>query len=387
MPASPESRGGKVSVQLFPEATEEQRMMAESATRVMEAEYPLTAVRETAEGSRQRDDKLWRALGGLGCYGLLAAEADGGGSLSGNGVADAAILAAERGARLQPGPFVGTQVAIASLSRTGAHGAALAALLSGEAAATWAVDGLTGDPRGPALTVREDGGDLVLSGKVSAVQDAGECDWILVSTGAGDTVRHVLLDRTAAGVSLEKADGLDLTRRQFTLVLDDVRASAGAVLDDPGLADWQLAVAAVLSAAETVGAMDANFTLALDYAKARTAFGRPIGSFQGLKHLLASTSLSLEMSKAVVATAASALGAGQPDGLILASIARAFASEKAVELTQNCFQVFGGIGFTWEHDQHLFMRRLASEAYLFGAPAWHRKRIWRLSNQAEVAGA
>src|SRR5579859_7039404 len=106
--ASPESRGDKVSVQLFPEATEEQHLMADSAIRVMEAEYPLTAVREAAEGSGPADEKLWRALGGLGCYGLLASEDDGGGSLSGNGVADAAILAAERGARLQPGPFVGT---------------------------------------------------------------------------------------------------------------------------------------------------------------------------------------------------------------------------------------------------------------------------------------
>jgi alkylation response protein AidB-like acyl-CoA dehydrogenase len=396
-----------MSVELFPEATEEQCLMADSAIRVMEAEYPLTAVREAVEGAGQpgpRDEKLRRALGGLGCYGLLAAEDDGGGSLSGNGVADAAILAAERGARLQPGPFVATQVVIASLSRAGragmghagigpaaVHGDALTALLSGEAAATWAVDGLAGDPRGPRLAVREDGADLVLSGKVSAVQDAGECDWILVSTGsgsteAGNTVRHFLLERSAAGVSLETADGLDLTRRQFTLLLDDVRVPATAVIDAPGLTDWQLAAAAVLSAAESVGAMDANFALALEYSKARTAFGRPIGSFQGLKHLLASTSLGLEMSKAVVATAASALGAGQPDGVILASIARAFVSEKAVDLTQNCFQVFGGIGFTWEHDQHLYMRRLATEAYLFGSPAWHRKRIWRLS-KAEVASA
>jgi len=383
-----------MSVQLFPEATEEQRLMADSAIRVMEAEYPLTAVREAAEGAEQagpRDEKLRRALGGLGCYGLLAAEDDGGGSLSGNGVADAAILAAERGARLQPGPFVGTQVVISSLSRAGAaaiHGDVLASLLSGESAATWAVDGLAGDPRGARLAViREDGGDLVLSGKISAVQDAGECDWILVSTGAGGTVRHVLLGHSDAGVSLEKADGLDLTRRQFTLILDDVRVPATAVIDAPGLADWQLAAASALSAAESVGAMDANFSLALEYSKARTAFGRPIGSFQGLKHLLASTSLGLEMSKAVVATAASALGAGQPDGVILASIARAFVSEKAVDLTQNCFQVFGGIGFTWEHDQHLYMRRLATEAYMFGSPAWHRKRIWRLSKQAEVASA
>jgi alkylation response protein AidB-like acyl-CoA dehydrogenase len=376
-----------MTVQLFPEATEEQRFLTDSAIRVMEAEYPLTAVREATEESGPADEKLWRALGALGCFGLLASEEDGGGSLSGNGLADAVIIAAERGARLQPGPFVGTQVTIASLSRAGTHGDVLTALLSGEAASTWAVDGLLGDPRGPRLTVRADGGDLVLSGQVAGVQDADECGWILVSTAAGDTVRHVLLDCSAAGVSLRPAESLDITRRYFTLVLDEVRVPASAVLDVPDGFDGPLAVAAVLSAAESVGAMDANFALAVAYAKTRTAFGRPIGSFQGLKHLLASTSLYLEMSKAVVATAASALGAGQPDGPVLASIARAFVGEKSVDLTQNCFQVFGGIGFTWEHDQHLYMRRLATEAYLFGAPAWHRQRIWQLSKQAEVAGA
>src|SRR6516164_10555393 len=106
-----------MSVQLFPDATQEQRMMADSAVRAMEADYPLTAVREFAERGEPGDEKIWRTLGGLGCFQLLAGEEHGGGTLSGNGVADAAIIAAERGARLQPGPFTGTQVVIASLSR------------------------------------------------------------------------------------------------------------------------------------------------------------------------------------------------------------------------------------------------------------------------------
>jgi alkylation response protein AidB-like acyl-CoA dehydrogenase len=217
------------------------------------------------------------------------------------------------------------------------------------------------------------------------------CDWILVSTRADGVGRQFLLNRAAAGLSLAKADGLDITRRYFTLVLNDVRVPAGAAVGDPAdgaaLAGWQLAVAAVLSAAESVGAMDANFALALAYAKTRVAFGRPIGSFQGLKHLLARTSLALEMAKAVVAAAAEALGGDEADALVMASIARAFVSENAVELTHDCFQVFGGIGFTWEHDQHLYMRRLASEAYLFGSPSWHRRRIWERAAHAGVADA
>ena len=383
-----------MSIQLFPEASQEQRMMADSAIRIMEAEYPLTAVRGSAERSEPCDEKLWRKLGGLGCFRLLAAEDHGGGTLSGNGVADAAILAAERGARLQPGPFVGTHVVVGALSRAGTtplHREVLRALLAGDAAATWAIDGLPGDTRGPGLRVREDSGDLAASGVIMGVQDADECDWILVSTRAGGAVRQFLLDSSAAGLSLEKAAGLDITRRYFVLVLNDVRVPASAVLGDltggAALADWQLAVAAVLSAAESVGAMDANFGLALAYSKTRIAFGRPIGSFQGLKHFLARTSLALEMAKALAAGAAEALGGpgDEADGLVMASIARAFVSENAVELTHNCFQVFGGIGFTWEHDQHLYMRRLASEAYLFGSPSWHRRRIWEQAVRAEVA--
>ena len=137
----------------------------------------------------------------------------------------------------------------------------------------------------------------------------------------------------------------------------------------------QAQVAAVLVAAESVGAMRADLDMAVAYAKDRVAFGRPIGSFQGLKHLIADASLSLEMAMGVVAAAATALGAGDPDGPQLAHAAKAFVADHGLELAHTCFQVFGGIGYTWEHDQHLFLRRLAADAELFGSPGWHRERL------------
>ena len=118
--------------------------------------------------------------------------------------------------------------------------------------------------------------------------------------------------------------------------------------------------------------------MALQYAKDRTAFGRPIGSFQAIKHLLADTSLLLEMSKAMVDAAARAVGTGSSDASAVASMAKAFVADSGVELAQNCFQVFGGIGFTWEHDQHLYLRRLTTDAALYGDPSWHRERPCRL---------
>jgi alkylation response protein AidB-like acyl-CoA dehydrogenase len=124
--------------------------------------------------------------------------------------------------------------------------------------------------------------------------------------------------------------------------------------------------------------MQADFDLALQYSKDRIAFGRPIGSFQAIKHMLADTSLWLEMAKALVTTAATALGGGAPDGAELAHAAKSFVAERGVELAQNCFQVFGGIGYTWEHDQHFWFRRLASDAECFGSASAHRERLFEL---------
>jgi alkylation response protein AidB-like acyl-CoA dehydrogenase len=129
-----------------------------------------------------------------------------------------------------------------------------------------------------------------------------------------------------------------------------------------------------------VGAMDHDFSMTLQYAKDRIAFGRPIGSFQGVKHQLADTSLALEMSKAVTLAAARTVGTGEDDhGPQAASMAKAFVGEAGIDLVQTCFQIFGGIGYTWEHDQHLYLRRITTDAGLFGDPAWHREHLCQLA--------
>ncbi|WP_307874798.1 acyl-CoA dehydrogenase family protein [Frankia nepalensis] len=371
-----------MGVRLFPEISGEQRLMLDSVIRLVESNCPLPVVRRQAEQNRLGDADLRREFADLGCFGLLVHEDHGGGSLSGNGVVDAALVASERGARLQPGPFVGTNVVAYALSEAGTTPGleALADLVAGKASAVWAFDGaLVGDRRS-VLAVRQDGDELVLDGTVCGVQGADECDWILVSALSSDGPVQVLVANPTGGMTLERVDGMDITRRFSDIHFSSVRVPArqrlGGSADAEGLLNRQLAVACVLSAAESVGAMDANFQLALEYSRVRIAFGRPIGSFQAVKHLLANTSLLLEMAKAVVAGAAVKLGAGAPDGPALASIAKAFVGERAVELTHNCFQVFGGIGYTWEHDQHLFMRRLASESFLYGSPVAHRRSLW-----------
>ena len=117
----------------------------------------------------------------------------------------------------------------------------------------------------------------------------------------------------------------------------------------------------------------------MQYAKDRIAFGRPIGSFQGVKHQLADTSLALEMSKAVTLAAARTVGAARRRRPERGSMAKAFVGDAGIELVQTCFQVFGGIGYTWEHDQHLYLRRITTDAGLFGDAAWHREHLCQLA--------
>ena len=143
--------------------------------------------------------------------------------------------------------------------------------------------------------------------------------------------------------------------------------------------DRQLALATVLTAAESVGAMDQIFGVVLDYAKVRTAFGRPIGSFQAVKHLLADTSLRPRAEQGGRGRRGTTrCRSGANDAAEVASMAKSFVGDGGIELAQNCWQVFGGIGYTWEHDLHLYLRRLTADASLYGEPAWHRERVCRI---------
>jgi alkylation response protein AidB-like acyl-CoA dehydrogenase len=375
--------------------TGDQELLRDTTARFIDATCPLTRVRELSAGERDAGPDYRRQAAELGWFAMLVAEEHGGGRISDNAVVDAAIIADARGALLQPGPFVGTNVVAYALSEAGdadQHAKVLTPLLSGETSATWAAAGAAGEwDAGAGVHAVERGGGFVLSGTKTLVHDGDSTDWVLVttstdvrSTGAGATgIAQFLVTPDTPGVTARRLDGLDVTRSFSELHFDGVELPASAVVGEPGaaadLVDRQLAIAAVLLAAESVGAMDHDFELALEYSKARIAFGRPIGSFQAVKHLLADTSLVLEMSKAVVAEAARAVGEGRHDAAEIASMAKAFIGDHAVELAHNCWQVFGGIGYTWEHDQHLYLRRLTTDAALYGDADWHRERICRLA--------
>ncbi|ONH58207.1 hypothetical protein CcI49_22135 [Frankia sp. CcI49] len=423
--------------------TDEQRMLVDASARFIERTCPLEKVRAQAYTDPAFAGAYRRQAAELGWFAPLVPADLGGGSMSDNAVFDAALVAYHRGRLLQPGPFVGTNVVAYALAvaGTGEHTAkVLPALLSGEASAAWApavpsasasvptgtgrVPGArpwpnrVGGPGNPVSATRS-GDGWRLSGRATFVENPGPDGWYLVSAaaedatattdgGGGPALVQFLLPADTPGLRVQPLESLDLTRRFVGLEFDGVTVGStgrlhAADLGDDELIARQLALACVLTAAESVGAMDYELALTVQYAKDRIAFGRPIGSFQALKHVLADASLVLEMSKAITAAAAQRLGeavglagtdvpgrstdanpaeAGsnlRDYGLEAASMAKAYVGEHGVSLAQNCFQIFGGIGFTWEHDQHLFLRRLTTDAAFFGDPAWHREHLCQLS--------
>ncbi len=289
--------------------TPNQELFVQTSARFIESACPLTTVRDLATGDGDPGPEYRRQAAELGWFAMLVPEDRGGGSVSDNGVYDAALIAYERGGALQPGGFVGTNVVAYALAAGGSedHQAkVLPTLVAGETTATWAVTGSRSDAS-PTAGVRAvpRSGNWVLSGTKTFVVDPARSEWILVSAAGDNGPVQALVRSDASGVSIRPLEGLDITRRFGEVQLDEVEVSQSALVGTPettaALLDKQLQIACVLTVAESVGAMNRDLNLAVDYAKARTAFGRPIGSFQAIKHLLADTSLMLEMSKAMAA--------------------------------------------------------------------------------------
>jgi alkylation response protein AidB-like acyl-CoA dehydrogenase len=368
--------------------TSDQELLRETTTRFIESACPLTTVRGLVDGTQDVGPDYRRQAAELGWFAMLVPESLGGGTMSGNGMLDAAIIAQARGAQLQPATFVGTNVVAYALSTAGSQDQqdkVLPALLSGQASGTWAAAGPGGDWQPDAgVTASNRPGSYVLSGSKTLVQDAGTSDWMLVTAATDAGPAQFLLALDTPGVAVRSLDGLDLTRTFCQVQFDDVELDPSSIVGEFGgaaaLVERQVQIGCLLTLAESIGAMDHLLTLAVQYAKDRVAFGRPIGSFQAIKHLLADTSLLLEMSKATALAAAQAVGTDQGDAAEVVSMAKAFVGDSGIDLAQNCFQVFGGIGYTWEHDQHLYLRRLTADAALFGEPSWHRERICQLAS-------
>jgi len=365
--------------------SEDQELFRETTARFIEARCPMAAVRARADDPLLRDPSVLRGAGELGWYALFVPEQFAGGCISGIPMRDAVIVAEERGRTVAPGPFVATNVVAFALAEAGQQHQQetwLPRLASGELSAAWAISDGSGTPEAGALTARAAGAGFVLSGTAGVVAEATSAGLFLATAlGDSDEAVQCLVPADAVGVEITRLTGLDITREFANVTFNDVHVRKDEVLttSNPGsLLDRLVDVAATLGVAESVGAMSRLLELTVGYAKERTAFGRPIGSFQALKHLLADTSFLVEVSAGGATAAAHAVGDGSADASEVASIAKAYVGDAGVAVAQACQQTHGGIGFTWEHDLHFYLRRLAVDRVLYGDPSWHRERICRM---------
>jgi alkylation response protein AidB-like acyl-CoA dehydrogenase len=367
--------------------SDDQALFRDTTVAFIEAELPLNKTRELHEDPAGYDRGWLRKSADLGWYAMLVPEEDGGGSVSGYGLLDAAIVAEQLGRFVQPGPFITMNVvasAIAAYGSVAQRTAMLPAIAAGEQVVTWAFADARGNwDAGRGLAAVPDGDAVVLTGSRGCVLEAVTADWLLVTAAVDGVPAQLLVRARAPGVTIRPLHSLDLSRRLADVDFDGVRVGPDDVLAGRGSGppESQLLVAIALICADTVGAIDALFSRTVSYARERIAFGRPIGSFQAIKHILADQAVYLETCKAAAVAAAQAVQAGDASATEIASMAAAYIGDVASDIAQECLQVHGGTGYAWEHDLHLFLRRVRSNSVLFGEPTWHRERVYTFHEQ------
>ncbi|MFF0156519.1 acyl-CoA dehydrogenase family protein [Streptomyces sp. NPDC005263] len=341
---------------------------------------PETEVRRLMETPEGFDRALWRRMGTeLGLQGLAVPEEYGG---AGCGPVEMGVVLEETGRALLCAPFLSSAVlATTTLLRSADEDARkrlLPGLASGELVATLALteDSARWDAAGVGLTARESNGSWLLTGHKTFVLDGAGADVVLTVARTDDGTGVFWVDGDAAGLSREPLPTMDPTRRQARLDYQDVPATR---LRTRG-SGWELVSevlerAAVALAAEQVGVATRALDMAVDYAKVRHQFGRAIGSFQAVKHLLADVLLEVESARAAAHYALLAAADEDPELPAVASLAKAFCSDACLRATEQNIQVHGGIGFTWEHPAHLYLKRAKTSQLLFGDPAYHRELL------------
>lgn len=363
------------------EPTPDQDFFRDTTARFLQERTPVAVLRGLRDDSAGFDPGFWRAGAELGWTSLLVDEAHGGGSISDSGLIDLTLIAYEFGRHAAPGPLVPTNVVAALLGRHSHHHDTLAGLLDGSVTAAWC----SAEPRPEAraatapLTITVDGDDVIVHGTKRPVEAAGTAELLLVTGRTGDGLSHVLVPRDTPGVTVTAMRSVDLTRRYAKVEFDHVRLPASALLGaaGDGSADDEYArhLAIVLGCAETVGALQTAFDTTVAWAFDRYSFGRALASYQAIKHRFADMKMWLEACHAISDTAAAAVAADTPDAARLSSAAKAYIGDHASDLMQECVQFHGGIGLTFEHDLHLYTRRVAANRSTYGTPAEHRRAL------------
>lgn len=369
---------------------EEQGLLAESARGFFES-YDSAAVRAAFASEAGYDQARWRRLiDELGWTGIAVPENDGG---LGLGQVELAIVQLEMGRALYASPFF-SSICLAASAILAAGSAAqrqqlLPALISGDSIAALACTGSQGRPgcAGVEAVLTPASGGFTLSGEAGFVVFGHAADLLVIAARAPgssgtDGISLLALPRATAGIGVEKLESLDLTRPYAKLRFDNVAVPAEAVLGEPGKAaaafERALALANIALAAETVGGAERCLAFTTEYAKQRHQFGRPIGSFQAIKHRLADMMVLVEASKSAVYYAACTADEAPEQLAEAAAVAKAFCADAFFKCAGDAIQLHGGIGFTWEHDAHLFFKRARASMNLLGDPIHQREQVAEL---------
>jgi alkylation response protein AidB-like acyl-CoA dehydrogenase len=368
---------------MYFDLTDEQQAIKATAHDFLASRFKSERVREIAAGEDGFDESGWREMAELGWAGLALPEQWGG---QGLGIVELAVLFEEMGYALAPSPLLSNTVAGLAIAAGGSdeqRERCLRPLADGELRIAPALidAGSQAVPGRFEMAAGGDGDGVVLDGEKTLVADAASAHHFLVATADG---RRHLIDASAAGVTILPEEGIDLTRRLSTVRFEGVRVAPEDTL--PGAAEdyWPVFLrACVALAAESTGVAQRALEMSVAYAKDRQQFGRPIGAYQAVSHRCAQMLLETENSRSAVYGAAWAADA-EPESLPLAAhMAKAYASDAGWRVPDAAIQVHGGIGFTWEHDLHFFLKRGRLNASMFGDARWHRERV----ADAVLAGA
>jgi alkylation response protein AidB-like acyl-CoA dehydrogenase len=360
----------------------DQELFSETTAKLLDELAPVGELRHLRDDPVGFDRDYWRRGAELGWTSLLVSEERGGGSIGEHGLVDLCLVASEFGRHAAPGPLAVTNVVAGTLSETD-HGGdgTLGGLLAGTSLATWCLgEAVPGDRLGNVtLEIRVEADEVVLNGVKRPVESAAVADHMLVTGRTGAGLTQVLVPAATAGVSVAPLQSLDMTRRFSVVTFEEVRLPGACVIGNPGSADQQVERqvewAIAIACAESVGAMQTAFDMTVEWAFDRYSFGRPLASYQELKHRFADMKTWLEAGHAISDAASAAVATDSPNAAELLSTAKSFIGDYGSELLQDCVQIHGGIGLTFEHDLHLYLRRHTVDRALFGTPADHRQRL------------
>ncbi len=370
---------------------DDQETLQRYAREFLEKECAPIFVRSQMDGDTAHDASFYKKMADLGWMAIAIPEAYGGQGMS---YVDLGVLIEEMGRAVVPGPFF-SSVALAApvILEAGSEAQCkelLPGIASGDRIATVAFTESSGrvDANGIQLAVTRDGDNYVLSGTKAFVPDAHVADTIVVAarTTSGDDpaqgVTLFVVDAGAAGVSIKQHKTMDTTRRWCEVSLDGVKVGPEAVMGEVDGA-WAplergLQKTTAMLCAECVGGAQKVLDMSVEYAKVRMQFGRPIGSFQAVKHKCADMLVDVEMGRSAMYYAAWAASSGDAELPLAASVGKAYCGSAFTRVSAIGIQVHGGIGFTWEHDMHLYFKRAKSNELFLGDSAYHRELVARL---------